>query len=216
MTEPNFGLNNYLRTHNAIRRELERLEAKATRLHNPSSTELIKLQQWFEFYWDMLEQHHRNEDKMFFPLLAKIDPAFASRGPVLAFDHREIETIAEEVMAGFDRTINRQNINNSYRHLLGLLRLLREKLAAHLAREEAAFIPAILRNFTLPQQQELEENILKNTPGEYLAVVVPWTLQYVDDHEKQSALAELSARFRYLYNVSWQKRFERLTFSFSL
>ena len=51
-------------------------------------------------------------------------------------------------------------------------------------------------------------------PNDYLAVMMPWTLQYVDAEERLSALAELSARFRYLYNVSWQKRYELLALSF--
>jgi hypothetical protein len=46
--------------------------------------------------------------------------------------------------------------------------------------------------------------------------MVPWTLQYLDAEERGSALAELSGRFRYLYNVSWQKRYERLALTFNL
>jgi hypothetical protein len=53
-------------------------------------------------------------------------------------------------------------------------------------------------------------------PNNYLAVMLPWTLQYLDAEERRSALSELSGRFRYLYNVSWQKRYDRLAFSFSL
>jgi hypothetical protein len=56
----------------------------------------------------------------------------------------------------------------------------------------------------------------KSMPNNYLAVMLPWTLQYLDAEERRSALSELSGRFRYLYNVSWQKRYDRLAFSFSL
>ena len=55
----------------------------------------------------------------------------------------------------------------------------------------------------------------RSMPDAYLAMMVPWTLQYLDAEEKHSTLEGFSARFRYLYNVSWQKRFDRLTFSFN-
>lgn len=53
----------------------------------------------------------------------------------------------------------------------------------------------------------------KSMPDTYLAMMVPWTLQYVDAEKKAERPGGLSARFRYLYNVSWQKRFERMAFS---
>jgi hemerythrin-like domain-containing protein len=219
MIEKNFGLKSYLRMHNAIRRDLERLENKAARLTNPGSAELSKLKQWFDFYWDMVEHHHKCEDRGAFPMLAKIDPDFASRLPVLTFDHHEIDGLVEEITAAFTQIRNKQPVEetaDAYRQLVGLLKLFRKKLADHLEREEAAFIPAVARNFTLQQQSAIEQRMYKSMSNQYLAVMLPWTLQYLDVEERRSALSELSGRFRYLYNVSWQKRYDRLAFSFSL
>jgi hemerythrin-like domain-containing protein len=218
MHDKNFGLKSYLRIHNAIRRDLERLENKAARLTNPGSADLTKLQQWFDFYWDMVESHHKGEDRGAFPMLAKIDAEFASRVPVLTFDHHEIDSIVDEIQAEFNRLRELppgEETRTRYRLLVGLIKLLQQKLGEHLVREEAAFIPAIARNFSLEQQAAIEEKMYKSMPDAYLAMMVPWTLQYLDAEEKHSALAEFSARFRYLYNVSWQKRFDRLTFTFN-
>lgn len=215
MYEKNFGLKSYLRIHNAIKRDLEQLENRAARLTNPGSAELIKLQQWFDFYWDMVESHHKGEDRGAFPMLAKIDPEFASRVPVLTYDHHEIDKIVDEMQAEFHRIRGLQQgeeTGTRYRLLVGLLKLLQQKLGEHLTREEAAFIPAIARNFSLEQQAAIEEKMYKSMPDTYLAMMVPWTLQYLDAEEKHSALEGFSARFRYLYNVSWQKRFDRMNF----
>lgn len=217
MNDKNFGMKSYLRMHNAIRRDLERLENKAARLTNPGSAELSKLQQWFDFYWDMVEHHHKGEDRGAFPMLAKINLEFASRVPVLTFDHHEIDRIVEKIQAGFVQVGIKQPVQataEAYWQLVALIKLLRQKFADHLEREEAAYIPAVARNFTLQQQRAIEEGIYQKMSNEYLAVMMPWTLQYVDAEERRSALSELSARFRYLYNVSWHKRYERLAFSF--
>jgi iron-sulfur cluster repair protein YtfE (RIC family) len=215
MYDKNFGLKSYLRMHNAIRRDLEHIENRTARLNNPGSDGLLKLQQWFDFYWDMVESHHKGEDRGAFPMLAKLDPEFASRVPVLTFDHHEIDTVVDEIQAAFSRVKEGQpgeEARTQYRLLVGLIKLLRQKLDEHLTREEAAFIPAIARNFTLSQQAAIEERMYRSMPDTYLEMMVPWTLQYVDAEEKRSALGELSARFRYLYSVSWQKRFDRLAF----
>jgi hypothetical protein len=152
-------------------------------------------------------------------MLAKIDPDFASRQPVLTFDHHEIDGLVEEINAAFYHLNSKQPVEESaeaYRQLVRLLKLIRKKLADHLEREEATFIPAVARNFTLQQQSAIEQGMYKSMPNNYLAVMLPWTFQYLDTEERRSALSELSGRFRYLYNVSWQKRYDRLAFSFSL
>lgn len=219
MIENNFGMKGYLRMHNAIRRDLERLESKAVKLTNPGMTQVLKLEKWFNFYWEMVEHHHKGEDRGAFPMLAKIDPVFASHVPVLTFDHNEIDRIVDEIKANFAFIRLKEPLqvtSGSYRQLVIRLVLLRQSLSNHLKREEAAFIPAVARNFTLQQQRAIEQGIYKRIPARQLAVMVPWTLQYLDAEERGSALAELSSRFRYLYNVSWQKRYERLALTFNL
>ena len=87
----------------------------------------------------MVEHHHRGEDRGAFPMLAKIDPEFASRVPVLTFYHHEIDRIVEEIQAGFVQVgINQpvQALAESYRQLVGLIKL-PQKLSDHLEREEA-------------------------------------------------------------------------------
>jgi hypothetical protein len=75
----NFVMQGYLYMHRAIRADISNLLSTSARIGNLSAEEARRLQNWFNFYWEMLEGHHKEEDSDFFPGIAARDATFKEK-----------------------------------------------------------------------------------------------------------------------------------------
>lgn len=209
-----FVIDGYLYIHKAMRSDLAKLEAASKRFASLSDEEAGKIQKWFRFFWDMVEVHHVEEDKEFFPDITRRVAFFAQDMEVLTKDHVDLHHKVDEIGNLLDKF---QGIKNpteraAASHKLGeLISQFRASLNDHLDREEAVTVPTIAENFSLKEQKAMGDKAMRSIPAKHLALVVPWVGSGLAPEEVGPALKTLPLPLRIMYNLSWKKKYEKFT-----
>lgn len=218
MSEKQFVLHGFLQIHKAIRKNLATYAEKASSLSNVTNEQIRKLRKNFYFNWQIIEDHHLNEDNRAFPSAAKRDPEFAKQMDSLIADHHEIDDLVQQIGDALDcaQISAAQSDRVMYfEQFQQLVNAMNEKMVYHLDREEAIVIPSVMEYFPVEEQMAMEAAILKNMPLEHHAIMVPWMLQALEVEERNAAFQALPLQFQQLYNTSWEKEYNNLTASFA-
>lgn len=209
-----FIMDGYLYVHRAMRADIANLEAASTRLTSMSKEDAAKLQKWFQFFWEMVEVHHVEEDNNFFPDITNRDKSFAPQMQMLSADHQNLHSLVELVAKLLNRiqnTADAQEREIVARQLNQLLKNFRETLNDHLAREENVVIASIADHFSLKEQKAMEQKTMKSMPRKHMALLVPWVASTMSPEEGAVALKVVPLPLRIMYNLSWKKKYEKFT-----
>jgi hemerythrin-like domain-containing protein len=209
-----FIMDGYLYVHRAMQADIANLEATSTRLTRMSKEDAAKLSKWFEFFWDMVEVHHVEEDNNFFPDITRRDPAFAPQMHMLSADHQHLHSMVDLVAKLLNRIQNSTDAEEreiTGRQLTQLLKNFKESLNDHLAREENVVIASIADHFSLKEQKEMEQKTMKSMPRKHMALLVPWVASSMSAEEAAVAIKVIPLPLRIMYNLSWKKKYEKFT-----
>lgn len=218
MSEKQFVLHGFLRIHKAILKNLANYAEKVNSLSNVSNQQVRNLRKSFYFNWEIIEDHHLNEDNRAFPSAAKRDPQFAQHMDALIADHHEIDDLVMQIGDALDRiqvSFTPEDRTKYYEEFRQLVNTMNEKMADHIVREEAIVIPSIIEYFPVEEQRAMEAAILKYKPLEHHAIQLPWTLQALEAEERQAAFQALPPQLQQLYNTVWVKDYNNLIASFA-
>lgn len=201
-----FGMFGYLDMHTAVRRHIDNYLEK---LYINSAEDLAavkKLQDEFNFYWTMVEEHHKAEDFGLFPMMAGIDSIFAAEFANMTADHEEIDEIVLHIQAALAGSVAREE--GAYNRVKAEVRKFRDTMYEHLAAEEAVVVPTINRNFSYEQQVALEEQVVTSMPEEHVAKMWPWIFETLNAAELASSLPQLPQAHSVKY-AAWNAEYKR-------
>jgi hemerythrin-like domain-containing protein len=209
-----FVIDGYLYIHKAMRSDLAKLEATSKRFASLSNEDAGKIQKWFRFFWDMVEVHHVEEDKNFFPDITRRVPTFARDMDILTKDHVDLHHKVDEIgnLLNKFQTIKNPTERTAANLKLGeLISQFRASLNDHLDREEAVTVPTIAENFSLKEQKAMGDKAMRSMPTKHLALVIPWVGSGLPPEEVGPAMKTLPLPLRIMYKISWKKKYEKFT-----
>lgn len=194
-------LGSYAAIHDAILRDLARLECRIGRAAAGVGPELDRagLQRWWARFERNIEHHHEREDDLVFPRLV-------ARGAVLDLaalgdDHDVLDVLMADVRAHL--------ADGPAGELATLATALRAHMDDHLAREEQEVFPAVDAHFTVEEYAALEAEMREGLPLREMAFTLPW----IEDELHPRLLAhlyhDLPAPLLLLDRLVWQRRYAR-------
>ncbi len=216
-TEQQFTMKVYLYVHNALRKEINALEQAVQRPVRP--TIVSKLTIWFDFYVEMLEAHHHLEDGIDFPLITARASEFHDELDELTQDHHRLEEIVTQVrqtlahLRDLKKEQEQVKTSQQLRQGIGLLRL---TLEGHLDREEAIYIPAISKYFTVADQKQLGNRHRKAHSMQHLSLLVPWIISKMTPEQQKATWSENPWIMHFLYRVAWKRKYDKFVAAFAI
>lgn len=208
-----FVLDAYIYIHRAIRSDTTNLAAASRRLNPVNPEDAAKLQKWFNFFWEMVEVHHTGEDDVVFPTIKQRVPETEYEMEVLEEDHVGLHHLVEEIEATLKKlqTVeDRVEREKSQQYLVSLTTRFEDGMKDHLSREESIVITTMARHFSPEEQHAMEKN-LKKPSLKHMALLVPWIYSALNEEERATGLKLLPLPMRWLFKLSWQKKYEKFT-----
>ena len=182
-------------THNAFRRDLDRLTAAAT----------VPRAGWQNFK-DQLHLHHSVEDSHLWPRLQR---AVTEPGDFALLEQMEAEhALIDPLLAAVDAAV----ADPSGSGLAEALRELSTALGHHLAHEEEDALPLIQSVLTPADWKAFADEMRRRQGLKGAAVYVPWILDGAPAAERRRFLGALPAPVTLLNRLLWQPRYVRLGF----
>lgn len=211
---PDFHEIGYLLMHRAIIKDIRDMAQAANRFESLSREDSVRLNNWFKFYWDMLEMHHTEEDERFFPFIFERVPSIVKDFDRLSEDHTKFNSLVEQIGGTLQhlQELNQgQERSTLTRQIINLLATFRDMLEDHLEREEGLVIPALAKNFTAVEQQGLGNATMQNMPLEHLSSLVPWVLSSLDADTEGEAIKILPPEIQHLYYSAWKEEYQKFS-----
>ena len=144
-----------------MRRSSEQLHHTLTTLDPGDRNRTAALEEWFSGYAEQSRAHHRVEDEVVFPALARRVPTYESFGETLTAEHRHLDDVLGDIGSGLaDLTHGRTEVLG---RTVALSAELHEALASHLEVEDEDVLPLIERHFSCREFEALDAQ-LRATP----------------------------------------------------
>ena len=209
----------FINIHTALRSDLKKMDTTVQRKGRLNNKQVAGLQNWFNFYWEHLEDHHKGEDNHFYLIIGQHDPSFLPRMEQLTAEHHDLTNLADQIKATFARlpqlpegaardTLNRQ--------LAELFSAINNSLVNHLAIEEAILFPSIENNIPVAEQTAIDKAYAKKKPFKQLALFVPWYMTNLTQEQQDSITAKAPWIMKFLYYNFWLKKYNKLTATFQV
>ena len=147
--------------HDAMRRSSEQLHHTLTTLDPADRSRTAALEQWFSGYADESRAHHRVEDDVVFPALARRVPTYGSFGESLSAEHRHLDEVLDGIGVGL--TALTHGRTDALGRTVALSAELQEALTAHLEVEDEDVLPLIERHFTCREFEALDAQLRART-----------------------------------------------------
>lgn len=197
----------YAGLHDAIVRDLDRLERVATAATRaPSTLDGVGLARWWERFERSIVHHHEREDTLVFPLLVERG---ATIDAVLTEDHHELDRLME--MARQRVTVLREQLDAGAAAAFGdCVSALAVHMADHLGREEASVFPAYDRLLDDEANAELERGMRKGMSLRDMAFEAPWVLDEAHPRLDAQLDTDLPAPLRFMIRRVWTRRYVSL------
>ncbi|HEX2910498.1 MAG TPA: hemerythrin domain-containing protein [Chloroflexia bacterium] len=213
VTENKFIMDGFFMIHRAIRKDATAFEQAAGNLSSPAQA--AQLARWFQFFWSMVEIHHTGEDELVYPQLSARSSLFAAEEADLSAQHVKLHDYVDRLGQLLKQMEQAQDLSQKV-ELRYLAVEFNTFMNSHLQQEENVFVPEIARHFSVKEQQQIEKQLQKKTPLKEVALALPWIASGLDETERAKLLSELPWLFRFLYRVSWKKKYEQLVAVFQL
>lgn len=202
----------FLAAHQAILNNLSKFESHVTDLPEVDRKKATKLFQWFNYIWPLIEQHHLDEDKHFFPMLAERAVEFRRDLAELTAEHQTMDILAELIQQDFTdlafvtRSEEKLVLEPRLKKHLAQFQVV---MTSHLQDEEAMVLAAVARHYTEADQSAIEENIRKTFSPEFLVRMVPWMLDGLDNETGSRFLSGLPTSLQEVYRLAWKPQYDR-------
>ncbi|MBN9388338.1 MAG: hemerythrin domain-containing protein [Chloroflexi bacterium] len=209
----------FINIHTALRNDLKKLDTTVQRKTHLTNQETARLQNWFNFYWENLEDHHLGEDNHFYPLIARYDPSFMPSMDQLTEEHHQISGLANKIKANFERLpllpdgFEREMTN---RQLAEQFSALNTTLVNHLAVEETILFASIEAHIPVEEQTAIDKAYVKRKSFKQMALFVPWYMENLSEEQQERLKSNAPWIMKFLYYNFWLKKYNKLTASFQV
>jgi hemerythrin-like domain-containing protein len=185
-------------THDAFRRDLDRLEAAA----EAGTTDDPRIRDGWENFKAQLLVHHSVEDEKLWPRLTPLvkDPGAQTLLKDMEAEHARIDPLLE----GFDRALE-----DGAEDLVVRAKELADVLGQHLEHEEEAALPLIQEVLTPADWRAFGRAMARKQGIRGASVWVPWIADGMAPADERRFLARFPAPLRLLNRLMWAPRYER-------
>lgn len=188
-------------THNAFRRDLDRLVAAAG---TTGRTGVSRVRAGWENFKFQLHLHHSVEDAELWPRLHR---AATAPEDLALLEQMEAEhAVIDPLLAAVDNAL----ADLAATGLIEALRRLSAALAHHLEHEEASALPLIQALLTPADWRAFAGGMRRRQGFKGAAVYVPWILDGASAAERVRFLGALPAPVAVLNRLLWQPRYTRM------
>ena len=140
----------------------------------------------------VLAEHHRAEDSLLWPALARRHPGFVATTDGLEAEH---ELLDEELALLVDDPARVAGVT--------------ELLDRHLRTEEEHVLPVWLASFDAAEHERFGHLLRRSTPAGSVGLMVSWLLDVTPESLRPFALGRLPRAFRLAHQMCWRPSFDR-------
>jgi len=144
-----------------MRRSSEQLHHTLSTLDPDDRKRTAALTEWFTGYAEDARAHHRIEDQVVFPALARRVPTYESFGDTVTAEHSHLDEVLVSIGEGLaDLSCGH---TDGLGHTVALSAELRDALAAHLEVEDEDVLPLIQRHFSCREFEAFDAQLRATT-----------------------------------------------------
>lgn len=203
-------LKGYFWNHDAIRKDVQRLEEISERLPNLSKGGFQKIKTWFDFHKFALVEHHTAEDTFFFPKVAERTSDFEQELAQFDDEHKALDAQMETVEQLVHQLVEDDSKEESREKLREAISKYNRLVIDHLDKEETVVQNAMNNHFEKEEVLAAEEEFRNSVPKNKMAKLMPWMVDAMDDKDRQFFFSMLPFVPRLLYKFSLKKKYERM------
>jgi hemerythrin-like domain-containing protein len=186
-------------THDAFRRDLDRLEEAA----GAGRTDSDEVRAGWKNFKDQLHVHHAVEDAALWP---RVERAVAGRPKDLALmsEMRAEHALLDAPLNAIDDAMNRKSGD-----LIDQVKELSDVLGQHMRHEENSALPLIQEVLT-PKDWSAFRNAMARRQGpKGAAMYVPWIMDGAGAEDQRSFLQAMPAPIAVINRLFWQRRYQQ-------
>lgn len=203
-------LKGYYWNHDAIRKDVGRLDKIAELLPNLSKGGFVRIKHWFDFHKFALIEHHTAEDTFFFPKVAERTSDFEQELSQFDHEHKALDR-QMEVIEGMLHKLSRDDSHEESRQALKEAIVEYNRLVMdHLEKEEKVVDHATSTHFTKEEILKAEEEFRSRVPKSKMAKLMPWMVDAMDEKDRRFFFSMLPFVPRLLYKFSLRRKYERM------
>lgn len=211
MIAPNeFVMQGSFFAHRALMRDTEMLNTIAGRIDLLGMNELKQLRKWYEFYWNMMEQHHAAEDDLLFHALEERLNQPSEAIEVMEVEHNRIQFLIDEVkrlLGELERNGKTGSLTKEFQaNAEELLRVFR----GHIEHEEQYVKEKMVTHFSPKEQQKIEREVKRKAPFRYLSYMIPWLHDSLSQEENKILDDSLPRIARLMNRFFWKEKYNNL------
>lgn len=210
ITSERIVLKGYYWNHDAIRKDVVRLEAILTKVDFYNANGFLHANQWFQFHSKSLLFHHHGEDEFFFPEIKNRFPDVKDKIELMDQQHQELDRWMFEV----GQSLQRLAVDDSNAEEKTVLKnALKNYIAVavnHLNAEEPIVEEAISR-VPVPEVLALEQKFMKEMPMEIKTHTMPWLLDAMDEKDRKYFMGMVPFIAKLLYRFKLKPNYNSLT-----
>jgi hemerythrin-like domain-containing protein len=188
--------------HNALRRDLARMQAAAAQADDPVARTAIRAG-WVTFS-RYLTVHHTAEDQMLWPPLHSQLGDRPDKTDLLvemADEHSRLDPVVREI----DDSL----AQGSPSHLVALFAELAAVLTGHLEHEEAAALPLVQETLTMREWKAFSDDQRRRIGLNGAGWFFPWLLDDTPPGTRDKVLGSVPPPLRLVYRLIWEPQYRR-------
>lgn len=208
------ALAGFVAMHRAIRYSLSQYQEHIKNLRSIDQTRAGKLQNWFNYVWGLVENHHQSEDVELFPTVAQRAAAFQHHIGALNIQHNRLGQLAGQLnqdlnsLQAVTKVVDRLALEYQFNTQLEKFRA---EMVNHLAHKERVFISALTGNYSEAEQKAMEDKLRQNMSLDFMSRLFPWMLEALQPEEANEMLELLPGPVQNLYRQIWKPQFDQMT-----
>ena len=197
--------------HRALTRDTQMLNSLTNRIDSLSKEQITQLRKWYEFYWNMMEQHHQAEDDILFLELEKRMDQPSEIIEAMEVEHNRLQFLIDEIKRLIGETEREpDSVKTLKPDLTQYTRELLHLFSSHIAGEEKFVYEMMTTHFSPGDQRGIEEKVKRKAPITYLSYMIPWLHDSLTPEEKKRLDRELPWTAKLLNRFFWTEKYNRI------
>lgn len=197
--------------HRALMRDTEMLNKISNRIDALSKQQLAQFRKWYEFYWNMMEEHHQAEDDIMFVAIEKRLNAPSESIEHMETEHNRLQFLIDEIKRLIGEAERESgSLLKIKEQLTSYTKELLQLFSSHIGKEEKYVIEKMTNFFTPAEQRAIENRVKRKAPIKYLSYMIPWLYESLSAEENQQFDASLPRVVKLLNHFFWKGKYERM------
>ena len=204
-------LKGYYWNHDAIRKDVSRLQNVAERVESLNRDDYSKISRWYDHHKFALTEHHHAEDNFFFPMISERTKDFENELKQFDQEHHQLDEQMEKMESLLNKLANDDGVDQDKMELINAIREYNQLVINHLDKEEKIVEQTTTTHFTPVEILEKEAEFRTSMPQDKMARLMPWMVDAMDDKDRKFFFSMLPFVPRLLYKWRLKKQYEKMT-----